>query len=127
MTTELDFGIAGRIRDARRCLFRRTEECIDEVGMAVAVAATGARRQDVRDALSDREGRRFPVEWSWAIAMVSSEELRAGLGGCLVEPLGYGIGPIKPLTTEERLARLEYRVAVELGEAGRRVVEENRR
>lgn len=127
MTDSLDFEIARRVDDARRNLFRRVDDCIDAVGMEVAAGAARARRQDVRDALSDREGRRFPVEWSWAIAIVSPKELRSEVGRCLVEPLGYGVAPIKPLSAEERLARLEYRIAARFGAAGSELVEGNRR
>lgn len=127
MTTELDFGIGSRIRDARRCLYAKREEAIDDLGYDIILAATKARRQDMRDALSDREGRKWPVEWDWSIAMVSPEHLRAEFAGCLVKPLGYGISPLVPLTTEQRLARLEYRVATELGTAGQRLVEECQR
>lgn len=95
--------------------------------METACAALDVRRQDLRDALSDREGRRFDVEWVLGVAMVAPEEMRAAVARALVEPLGYGIAPIKPLSVEERLVRLEYRVATELGVAGLRIVEENKR
>ena len=127
MTDSLDFGNAQRIRDARRRLYVHVEACIDTLGMETASTAARCRRQDLRDALVDREGRRFPPEWAWAIAICSPEALRAQVAASLVEPLGYGIAPIKPLTAEERLARLEYRVATELGAAGARIVEESRR
>ncbi len=127
MTATLDFGIASKLRAARRCLISAVKECVEEIGPKTAEAACGARRQDLSDALADREGRRLEVEWCMAIAMVSPEPLRAKVAACLVEAMGYGIAPIKPLTTEERLARLEYRVATELGSAGQRIVEENKR
>lgn len=127
MTATLDFGISAKVRAARRCLIKAVEACLDEVGLEAAIGATGARRQDLRDALSDREGRRLEVEWCMAIAMVSPEHLRAQVAECLVEALGYGVAPVKPLTTEERLARLEYRCAAEFGAAGVRLVEENKR
>lgn len=116
-----------RISRWRKTLFRRLEDCVDVIGWRVAEGASGARRQDLRDALSEREGRRMPTEWQWAIAILSPEEMRAEVARALVEPLGYGVAPIRPLTAEERLARLEYRVATQLGEQGRRLVEENRR
>lgn len=127
MSDSLDFGISSKVRAARRCLIRAVKECIDEIGSKTAEAACGARRQDLSDALADREGRRLEVEWCMAIALVSPEHLRAKVAACLVEALGYGIAPIRPLTVEERLARLEYRVATELGSAGQRIVEENKR
>lgn len=127
MTKEMDFGMAARLAAARKCLFRKVDDCIDAIGLEVATGASGARRQDLRDALSDREGRRFPVEWGWAIALVAPEPLRAAVGECLVEALGYGIAPIRPLTAEEKLARLEYRIAARFGAAGAELVEENRR
>lgn len=127
MSDTLDFGFGQRIRDAKRCLARHTDEAIDQIGMDVAMAATKARRQDLRDALSDREGRKFPVEWNWAIGLAASEDLRAEIAKCLVEPFMFGIAPIKPLTAEEKLARLEYRVATRFGEAGAELVEGNRR
>lgn len=127
MTATLDFGIASKLRAARRCLIAAVKECIEEIGTKTAEAACGARRQDLSDALADREGRRLEVEWCMAIALVSPEHLRAKVAGCLVEVLGYSVGPQVPLTAEQKLARLEYRVATELGAAGQRVVEENRR
>lgn len=127
MTAALDFGISAKVAAARRCLIRTIEECIDEIGMETACGASGARRQDLRDALNNRDGRRLEVEWCMAIAMISPEHLRAKVAGCLVEALGYGVAPIVPLTTEQRLARLEYRVASRFGAAVAELVEENQR
>lgn len=127
MTDTLDFGISAKANAARRCLIRSVNECVDEIGMETAVTASTARRQDLRDALSDRDGRRLEVEWVMRIAMVSPEHLRARVATCLVEALGYAVAPIRPLTTEERLQRLEYRVATRFGSAGAEIVEENRR
>ena len=41
--------------------------------------------------------------------------------------LGLGVIAARPLTAEEKLARLEARISNELGPAGARIVEENRR
>lgn len=113
---------------ARRRLCVSIDDCISQIGgMKVAEGATGATRQHLRDTLSDREGRLLEVRWPWRIALLSAEPLRAAVASALVEPLGFSITPIKPLTTEEKLARLEYRVATELGAAGLRIVEENKR
>lgn len=88
MTKELEFGNSHRIERARLCLLRRVEDCVDAIGIEVAVGATKARRQDLNDALSNREGRHFRVEWAWSIALVAPEPLRAEVGTCLVEALG---------------------------------------
>lgn len=127
MTNELDFGLGQRVARARRSLLRHTDDCVDAVGNDVACGAAQCRRQDLRDMLSDRDGRRLETAWVWAIAAVSPAELRAAVAAALVEPIGFGVAPLKPLTVEERLARLEYRVATELGAAGLRIVEENKR
>lgn len=127
MTNELDFGLAQRIGRARRSLLRVTDDCVDSVGNDVACGAAQCRRQDLRDMLSDRDGRRLETAWVWSIAAVSPAEMRAAVAAALVEPIGFGIAPIRPLTDAERLARLEYRVATELGEQGKRIVEENKR
>jgi hypothetical protein len=127
MTESLDFGNSARIRDAKRCLFRHVNQAIDEIGMDVACKASGARRQDMRDALSDREGRKLPVEWIWSIALVSPEPVRAEIAKCLLEALQYGIAPLKPLTLEQKYERLKYRVATRFGQAGVELVEENER
>lgn len=127
MTTELDFGISAKVRDGRRCLFSHFEEAIDDLGWKVVIAASKARQQDIRDALNDRESRRFPIEWAWSIALVSPEKMGAAIARCLITPMGFGITPIRPLTTEEKLARLEERVTRRFGEAGAEIVDENRR
>jgi len=124
---ELDFGISTKVRDGRRCLFQHLEVAIDDLGWDVVKAATKARQQDIRDALNDRESRRFAVEWAWSIALVVTPELRAKISACLVEPMSFGIGPLRPLTDKEKLARLEYRVATRFGAAGAELVEENQR
>lgn len=127
MTDTLDFGFSRRASEARKCLIKHLKECVGEIGVEGAVEVSGARRQDLSDALADREGRRLEVEWCIAIAAASPEHLRAKVAECLVKVLGYGIAPLKPLTAEEKLARLEYRVAKRFGEAGAEIVEENRR
>jgi hypothetical protein len=127
VTQSFDFGFAARRRHFRKQILRLVDDCVDSIGMDTACGALEVRRQDLRDALNDREGRRFDIEWAAGIAMVAPEEMRAAVAGSFAESLGYGIAPLKPLTTEERLARLEYRVATELGAAGLRIVEENKR
>lgn len=127
MTQSFDFGFAARRRHFRKQILRLVDDCVDAIGMDTACGALDVRRQDLRDALNDREGRRFDIEWAAGIAMVAPEEMRAAVVSSFAEVNGYGIGPLKPLTAEERLARLEYRVATELGSAGLRIVEENKR
>jgi hypothetical protein len=128
VTKELEFGNGHRIATARKCLLRRSTDCMEAIGgLEVAIGATGARRQDLSDALAGREGRHFRIEWAWAIALLAPEPMRAEVASCLVEALGYGIAPIRPLTDAEKLARLEYRVATRFGQAGAELVEENRR
>lgn len=124
MTKEMDFGASQKASAARRALLKLLKECIEAIGYPAAVKATGARRQDLTDAMADREGRRLEMEWCWCIALASPEPMRAQIARLLVEVLGYSVAPLKPLTAEEKLARLEYRVAKRFGEAGAELVEE---
>ncbi len=113
---------------AKTRLEGRTKDCMTAIGgPEVGVAVTKARLQDLGDALAGRPGRRLPPEWVWRIAIIAPEELRAEVANALVNPLGYGIAPLKPLSVEERLARLEFRCAARFGQAGAELVEENKR
>lgn len=127
MTDQLNFGHGDRLNAGDRKLLRVTRDCVDMIGMPVAEGVTGARRQDLTDAFAGRASRYTRPRWHWGIALLSSEEMRAAVAAALVEPLGYGIAPLRPLTDAERLARLEYRVATQFGPAGLAIVEGNRR
>jgi hypothetical protein len=62
-----------------------------------------------------------------SICDVSLPDHRTRIVRALVAWQGLSVTASRPLTAEEKLARLEQRVAAELGEAWRRVVEENNR
>lgn len=123
----LDFGRDHRIAEAFRGVLRAVNDAVDAAGLGVAAGACGCRAQDLSDALTGRASRHLRVEWLLAICDVSLPDHRARIVRALVAWQGMSVASARPLTAEEKLARLEQRVAAELGEAGRRVVEENNR
>lgn len=102
-------------------------DAVDAIGLLQAAGACDARKSELSDALASRDGRYMRVEWLLAICDAAPSDYRLRIVDALVAWQGLSVVPIKPMTPEERLARLEQRVATELGEAGRRVVEESRR
>lgn len=123
----LDFGRDHRVTEAFRAVMRAVNDAVDACGLGVAAGACGCRTQDLSDALTGRANRHLRVEWLLAICDVSLPDHRTRITNALLAWQGLTVFAARPLTAEEKLARLEQRVAIELGEAGRRVVEENRR
>lgn len=127
MQEALDFGRSHRVAAAYRRLLRTVSDAVDSIGLLQAAGACDARRSELADAINGRDGRYLRVEWLMAIIDASPQDFRARIIDALVEWQGLTVLPVKQLTPEERLARLEQRVAAELGSAGQRIVEENRR
>lgn len=73
----------------------------------------------------DRKGIR--AEWIPTILAMAPEANRIAILGELAAQCGFEVIRRKDLSPEERLARLEQRITTELGPAGQRLVEENRR
>lgn len=127
MTQEiLDFGRAERVTAAHRRLLRVVGDAVDAISLLVAAGACDARKSELADALAGREGRHFRTEWLLAI-MDAAPDHRARIAAAMLEWLGMTAAAARARTAEERLADLERRVAAELGTAGARLVEENRR
>lgn len=128
MTTEsLDFGTFHRCDLAHRELFRALEDAVQQVGLLTAAGACKCDSTDLRKALNGDAGRYFRTTWPARIAAIAPAETRERIARALVAGLGFDIAPIVQLSPEQRLARLELRVASELGPAGVRLVEECRR
>lgn len=120
----LDFGRSDRIERAYRRVLRAVADAVDAIGLTQAAGACDARRSELSDAISGREGRYLRVEWLLAICDVAPPDYRQRIVAALVEWQGLSVQPARPLTPEEKLERLRARVLAELGPAGRRVVEE---
>lgn len=127
MTNALDFGPFHRCDDAHRQLIRALEDAVQQVGLLTAAGACKCDATDLRKALDGDKGRYIRSTWPARIASIAPVETRERIAAALVAGLGMIASPSVPLTTEQRLSRLELRVAAELGAAGMRLVEENRR
>lgn len=128
MSQELmDFGRNDRVVRNYRRVLRCVSDAVDAIGLLQSAGACDCSKSDLVSALADREHRHLRVEWLLAICDAAPPDYRLRIVDALVAWQGLSVVPIKPMTPEERLARLEQRVATELGEAGRRVVEESRR
>lgn len=127
MQEALDFGRPHRVATAYRRLLRTLSDAVDSIGLLQAAGACDARKSELADALNGRDGRYLRVEWLLAICDAAPPDFRARIIDALVCWQGLAVQPARELTPEERLARLEQRVATELGPAGARLVEENRR
>jgi hypothetical protein len=123
----LDFGRGDRIARAYRRVLRVVGDAVDAIGLLEAAGACDCSKSDLVAALADREHRHLRVEWLMAICDTAPPDFRERIYEALLEWQGLRVEPAKPLTVEERLARLEQRVTTELGSAGKRIVEENRR
>jgi hypothetical protein len=123
----LDFGRSDRIARAYRKVLRTVGDAVDAIGLLEAAGACDCSKSDLVAALADREHRHLRVEWLLAICDAAPPDFRARIIESLVAWQGLVVQPAKELTPEERLARLEQRVATELGPMGARIVEENRR
>lgn len=128
MTQEaLDFGRGHRIAVAYRKLVRALGDAVDAIGLVQAAGACDARKSELNDALQMRDGRYLRVEWLMAITDIAPPDYKRAIIDALIAWQGLSVVPMRPLTPEERLARLEQRIATELGAAGQKLVEENRK
>lgn len=127
MQESLDFGRSHRVAAAYRKVLRALNDAVDAVGLLQAAGACDARKTELHDALADREGRYIRLEWLLAICDIAPADYRARIVTAFVEWQGLAVIPVKPLTAEEKLARLEQRLIAKLGAAGQEIVEENRR
>lgn len=123
----LDFGRGYRVDGATRRLLRALADAVDALGLSTAAGACDARRSELADALSGRDGRYVRIEWLLAICDVAPPDYRLRIIDALVSWQGLSVIPARPLTLEERLERLEQRVAHRFGEAGLELVEECKR
>lgn len=125
MTQEsLDFGREDRVRRAYSRLLRLVADAVDAIGLVQAAGACDCAKSDLLAALADREHRHLRVEWLMAICDVAPIDFRNRIITTLVEWMGLAVVPVKPLTAEEKLARLEARVVAKLGELGKQLVDE---
>src|SRR5687768_14847053 len=99
---DLDFGIGDRIARAADKARRVLAEIVDELGYDVATGACDCSRSNLIDALRGRDGRYVRLEWIIALHAVASPSQRDRIEAA-VFPRS------KPITTEERLSRLELR------------------
>ncbi len=127
MQGALDFGRSYRVEQAYSKLLRAIADAVDAVGLLQASGACDCSKSDLAAALSGREHRHLRVEWLMAICDVAPPDFKTRIIDALVAWQGLSVVPVRPLTAEERLARLEQRVAAELGAAGQKLVEENRK
>ena len=123
----LDFGRDYRVTEAQRHLLRALNDAVDAVSLIVACGACGCRTPELSDALAGRTGRYMRIEWVLAILDVSPVDFKHSIASALVGWLGLRIEPQKKLKPEEKLARLEQRVAARFGAAGVELLEESQR
>ena len=123
----LNFGPQFRKDRAHRDLLHALDAAVSSAGINAAAGACEARRQDLVDALADRDGRHMRDEWIFGILDVASSEHAKAIVDVIADYAGYALVPVRPLSAEERLARLEQEVIAELGPAAARIVERNRR
>lgn len=123
-TLALDFGRDHRITEAYRGVMRAVNDAVDACGLGVAAGACGCRAQDLSDALAGRANRYMRIEWLIAVCDASMPDHRARILQALAAWQGLTVLHAKPMTAEEKLARLEQRVASRFGEAGAELVRE---
>lgn len=115
---------AVRSREAARQVLRGI---VARVGNATCATSCGLSPTHLSTSLGDKPGDRYlRDEHIDAILILATDAERltywtARMGWC-----GYAAGPKHVRSAEERLAALEYRVAVALGAAGADVVEQER-
>jgi hypothetical protein len=122
----LDFGRDHRVSEGQRSIIRVLNDAVDAVSLIVAAGACGCRTQDLSDSLSGRSNRYMRIEWVIAIRDVAPPDFQQRINQALIGP-GFKVEAIKPLRPEEKLARLEARIASRFGQAGVELVEENKR
>jgi hypothetical protein len=123
----LNFGRGDRVTRAFARVLRVVGDAVDAVGLVQAAGACDCAKSDLLAALNNRDHRHLRVEWLMAICDVAPPDFRARIVAALVEWQGLAVVPVKPLTAEEKLAKLEARLVAQLGDVGRRLVEEGGR
>lgn len=100
----------------------------DHLGPAAAAGICGCFEQDLANALSGRKGRHFRLVWATKIARRCDEKYARPIVDAFNRAMGWeGARPIVSKTEGEILTALEQRLIAKWGEAGREMVEENRR
>jgi hypothetical protein len=123
----LDFGRDHRVTEAHRSMLRALNDAVDAVSLIVAAGSCGCRTSELSDALSGRANRYMRIEWVLAIADVAPVDFKHRISVAFVAWLGFRVDAQRPLKPEEKLARLEARIATRFGQAGLELVEENKR
>jgi hypothetical protein len=123
----LDFGRDHRVTEAHRAILRALNDAVDAVSLIVAAGSCGCRTSELSDALSGRTNRYMRIEWVLAIADVAPADFKHRIAVAFTSWLGLRVEVQRPLRAEEKLARLEARIASRFGQAGLELVEENKR
>lgn len=119
----LDFGRNDRVIRAADKLRRTLLDAVESIGWVVAAGACDCAKSDLHHALHERNDRYVRIEWLMAIADASPDyraRILAAMGDCW----GYAVTPTKPMSTEEKLARLEQKLASSLGAIGATLISE---
>jgi hypothetical protein len=87
----------------------------------------GIKATYLSDAIEGRDRKTLKAEWIPVILAMAPDSARAAILRELASPIGFDVVKRETLTVEQKLARLEQRVANEYGPSGARIVEENRR
>lgn len=121
----LDFGRSDRVVRAADKLRRTLLDAVEAIGWVVAAGACDCAKSDLHHALHERNDRYVRIEWLMAIAD-AAPDARARILGAMADCWGFVCAAAKPLTAEDRLARLEQKVAT-LGSVGAAWIEETKR
>lgn len=117
----LDFGLHWSAEEDHRAILRVIDDAIAQVGLDVAAGACRADAADVRNAVSERNGRHLRVRWAQAIARIAPLETRIEIARAFVGPLGLDVVPAKELTPEQKIERLTGALRG-FGEQGERAI-----
>lgn len=124
---ELDYGRDYRVSEAHRAVLRAVNDAVDATTLIIAAGACGCRTAELSDVLTGRDHRYLRIEWVLAIMDIAPVDFRLRIAAALLAWIGYRPEALKPLKPEEKLARLEQRIAAKFGHAGLELVEENRK
>jgi hypothetical protein len=123
----LNFGRGDRVARAYSRVLRMVSDAVDAIGLIQAAGACDCAKSDLLAALADRDHRHLRVEWLMAICDAAPPDFRMRIVSSLLEWQGFTATPVKPLTAEEKLAKLEARLVARLGDLGKQLVEESGR
>lgn len=112
----LDFGRNDRVIRAADKLRRTLLDAVESIGWVVAAGACDCAKSDLHHALKERNERYVRIEWLMAIAD-AAPDARARILGAMAECWGFTVSAAKPMTADEKLAKLEQKVAT-LGSVG---------